>query len=222
MTLPILYSFRRCPYAMRARLAIFASEQQVELREVVLRDKPEHMIEISPKATVPVLYLLDGSVIEESFEIMEWALNLADPNQIDPERFRVKARVLVERCDVEFKPYLDRYKYPNKFDDMTREAAIAKAADFINDLDKMLENQQFLMGHSRGFSDIGIAPFIRQFAHVDRDWFLKQPWKNVIDWYLEFTNWDGFLRIMSKYPKWTPDSKITVFPEITQISVTAF
>ncbi|GHA56019.1 glutathione S-transferase [Amylibacter ulvae] len=187
----------------------------MELREVVLRDKPEHMIEISPKATVPVLLLDDGTVVDESFDIMEWALSLSDPMGIDPEIHMAAARALVARCDNEFKPYLDRYKYPNKFDDMSRDTAISKASLFLNDLNKILENQPFLFGNSRGFADIGIAPFVRQFAHVNREWFLDQPWKHVIDWYLEFTNWDGYLSIMQKFPKWTPDSEITVFPAIT-------
>jgi len=204
MTLPILYSFRRCPYAMRARLAIAWSGKQLELREIVLRDKAPEMLEASPKGTVPVLVLPDGQVIEESFDVMMWALGVDGSSEAE--------RDLVGRCDIEFKPWLDRYKYPNKFEDGDRDTAISKAGVFLDELDQMLAQSDFLFGDDRGFADIGIAPFVRQFAHVDRDWFLQSPWENVIRWYLEFTQWDGFTRIMAKHPKWVAGDGDTLFP----------
>lgn len=204
MSRPILYSFRRCPYAMRARLAIARANVQVELREVVLRDKPEHMIAMSPKATVPVLILPDGHIIDESFDVMDWA--------IGHEGASVDERGLVMACDAEFKPWLDRYKYPNKHEDYDRDETLKNAGAYLNKLEERLEKNTFLFGEERGFADIGIAPFVRQFAHVDRDWFLQSEWKNVIDWYSEFIEWDGFKLIMTKHPKWVDGDPVTLFP----------
>ena len=204
MTRPILYSFRRCPYAMRARLAIASVRRTVELREVVLRDKPDQMIEVSPKATVPVLILPDGQVIDESFDVMNWALG--------EQGSSVEERVLVLQCDAEFKPYLDQYKYPNKQEYYDRDQTLTNAGMYLNILEQRLENNDFLFGDERGFADIGIAPFVRQFAHVDRDWFSQSEWKNVIKWYSEFIDWDGFKSIMKKHPKWADGDPVTLFP----------
>ena len=204
MTLPILYSFRRCPYAMRGRLAIARAGVQVELREILLRDKAPQFLDISPKGTVPVLVLPNGQVIEESYDVMNWALGEggATPQE----------RELVQKCDTDFKPWLDRFKYPNKFEDTTREQAIANAGLYLDQLEKRLQNNAFLFGEIRGFADIGIAPFVRQFAHVDRDWFLGTKWKRVISWYQEFIEWNGFKDIMVKYQKWESGDDAIVFP----------
>jgi glutathione S-transferase len=204
MTRPILYSFRRCPYAMRARLAVAQSGAQVELREVILRDKPSAMLEVSPKGTVPVLILPDGQVIDESYDVMNWALGVGGATDAE--------RALVMQCDAEFKPFLDQYKYPNKQENYDRDKTLSDAGQYLNLLDECLENNDFLFGVERGFADIGIAPFVRQFAHVDRDWFLESEWKNVIKWYREFIEWDGFKSIMTKHPKWVDGDPITVFP----------
>lgn len=204
MTRPILYSFRRCPYAMRARLGIARSGIQVELREVVLRDKPEEMLEASPKGTVPVLVLPDGQVIDESFDIMIWALGA--------QNCPTDEQTLVRQCDTDFKPWLDRYKYPNKYEDYDRQTTLAEAGKYLKILEQRLENNDFLFGQTRSFADLGIAPFVRQFAHVDRDWFLDAKWPNVISWYSGFIEWDGFNSIMTKHPKWTAGDPTTLFP----------
>ena len=204
MSLPILYSFRRCPYAMRARLAVAQSGAQVELREVELRDKPEAMLEASPKGTVPVLILPDGQVIDESYDVMNWALGVDCATDAE--------RALVVQCDAEFKPFLDQYKYPNKQENYDRELTLANVGKYLSLLDERLENNDFLFCGERGFADIGIAPFVRQFAHVDRDWFLESEWNNVIKWYSEFIEWDGFKGIMKKHPQWVSGDAVTVFP----------
>jgi glutathione S-transferase len=204
MSLPVLYSFRRCPYAMRGRLAIAMAGREVELREVLLRDKPEQMLLVSPKGTVPVLILPDGQVIDESYDVMNWALGV--------DKSSAEERALVEQCDAEFKPWLDRYKYPNKYDDYGRDSTLKKAGKYLRLLEERLENNDFLFGDTRGFADIGIAPFVRQFAHVDRDWFLQSQWPNVIKWYSEFIEWDGFKAIMNKHPQWTNGDQVTLFP----------
>lgn len=210
MTRPILYSFRRCPYAMRGRLAIARAGIQVELREILLRDKAPEMLEASPKGTVPVLVLPNGAVIDESYDIMNWALGEGAAS--------AEERALVQSCDRDFKPWLDRFKYPNKYEGCSREAAISNAGLFLDTLESRLANNSFLFGHARGFADIGIAPFVRQFAHVDREWFLNSKWSYVIAWYQEFIEWDGFLAIMSKYPKWVQGDAVTLFPENKTVS----
>ena len=189
---------------MRARLAISSARRTVVLREVVLRDKPEAMIEVSPKATVPVLILPDGQVIDESYDVMNWALG--------DDGASAEERALVMQCDAEFKPYLDQYKYPNKQETYDRDQTLTNAGKYLSLLDERLEKNDFLFGDDRGFADIGIAPFVRQFAHVDRDWFLDSEWKNVIRWYREFIEWDGFKSIMTKHPQWVDGDPVTLFP----------
>ncbi len=202
--MPILYSFRRCPYAMRARLAISLSGIKVELREVVLREKPRRMLELSPKGTVPVLVCHDDQVIDESFDIMIWALG--------NDFFKIDECELVKHCDENFKPWLDRYKYPNKYNDNTQEFVLENAMNFLELLEKKLEKNIFLFGSNRGFADIGIAPFIRQFAHVDIEWFLSLKYPKLINWYKEFVDWHVFKSIMEKNPKWADNQPIVFFP----------
>ena len=202
--MPILYSFRRCPYAMRARLAISLSGIKVELREVVLREKPRQMLELSPKGTVPVLVCDDDQVIDESFDIMIWALG--------NDFFKIDECELVKHCDENFKPWLDRYKYPNKYNDNTQEFVLENAMNFLELLEKKLEKNIFLFGNNRGFADIGIAPFIRQFAHVDIEWFLSLKYPKLINWYKEFVDWHVFKSIMEKNPKWADNQPIVFFP----------
>ena len=171
---------------MRARLGIARAGLQVELREILLRDKAPEFLEASPKATVPVLVLPDGTVIEESLDIMDWALE-GIPNE---------ERALIQRCDAEFKPWLDRYKYSARYEDCDAEEALAKAKPFLEELDLRLADHPFLFGDARRIADIGIAPFIRQFAHVDVDWFKAQNWNYLIRWYQDFVDWDGFKSAM--------------------------
>ena len=216
--LPILYSFRRCPYAMRARLALFASGQHVMLREVVLRDKPSEMLKASPKGTVPVLVLADGSVIEESLDVMRWALEQDDPQgwrDFDPAILG-QMDALVSELDGPFKSALDRYKYPNRYEGIDRVAERELAAEFIVKLDTMLEGQQFLFGETFSFADGAILPFVRQFAHVDRDWFWEANWKNVIRWLEAFLHSERFASVMKKYPQWQSGEDAVEFGAIDQ------
>ena len=185
MSLPILYSFRRCPYAMRARMAIVRTGFQVEHREVVLRDRPTHMMEISPKGTVPVMLLTDGTVIEESLEIMEYV----QAWKLTPEE-----REWVNRNDNEFKFHLDRYKYPNRYDDVDHIEHREKASKFIQDLNQKIPN---------GNLSDAIFPFIRQFANHDRAWFDSQDWNNVHKWLDECLSSEEFKICMTKHEQWT-------------------
>ena len=202
--LPVLYSFRRCPYAMRARLGLKASQKSVELREVVLRDKPEEMILASPKATVPVLVLPDGTIIDESIDVMHWALSTGDPERLKDWSAEVldEMQALVEENDGLFKSALDRYKYPNRYNEFGRFEQRDAGAGFIWKLNELLGEKEYLFGERFSYADAAILPFVRQFAHVDRDWFWSMEWQNVIRWLDQFLESNRFKDIMQKYPQW--------------------
>lgn len=206
--LPILYSFRRCPYAMRARMAIAVSGVKVELREVVLRDKPTELIEASAKATVPVLVLPNGAVIDESMDIMRWALY-----QNDPENWLAADELnLLQQNDGPFKSALDRYKYPHRYglkDDASyRDVGLA----FLLQLEGKLEKQSFLTGEMRSLTDIAIFPFIRQFAATDQAWFDALPLPALHGWLGQLLTSDLFVRTMLRYPRWKAGDIPTIFP----------
>ncbi|MCC9623119.1 glutathione S-transferase [Thalassospira sp. MA62] len=202
--LPILYSFRRCPYAMRARMSLLAAEIDVELREVVLRDKPQSMIDVSPKATVPVLILPDGTVIDESLEIMVWALVENDPNQwLSPESGTLEDMLaLISQNDGPFKHHLDRYKYHNRFEDADPIEHRRDAEKILNRLDGRLAVGAYLFGSRPALADFAIAPFIRQFANTDRDAFDAMPFVHVQRWLDDFLKSSFFERAMTKYDQW--------------------
>ena len=212
--LPILYSFRRCPYAMRARLALLASGIQCELREVVLRNKPAEFLATSPKATVPVLVTTQGEVIEQSWDIMLWALHQHDPAHWLPSDANVFERgmQLLHRCDGEFKQQLDRYKYPQRHGLEDGTAARDEAMFFLANLESLLKQQRYLFNSSIGIFDAAILPFVRQFAHVDIDWFAAQPLPSVQAWLSAFEYSTDFKRAMTVYPAWADNSPTTVFP----------
>jgi glutathione S-transferase len=195
--LPILYSFRRCPYAMRARMAMLASGAAYIHREVLLRDKPAAMLAVSPKGTIPVLVLVDGSVIDESIDIMSWALAQYDPEQwlshIDAD--------LIEIFDGTFKYHLDRYKYANRLD-VDPLAHRAAGLAILAGLDERLSGQNYLGGATRGFSDIALFPFVRQFAAVDADWFATRGPVAVRQWLAALMASDLFQRAMVPMPLW--------------------
>lgn len=214
MELPILYSFRRCPYAMRARLALSASGQSVELREIVLRDKAPEMLEASPKGTVPVLVLTDGTVIEESIDIINWALSIDDLEGwlgFSETEMEVMRALIVE-ADGPFKDALDRYKYENRFDGVVAKEQRDIAVPFLQILDGLIGNQDFLFGNQFSLADGAILPFVRQFAHVDKDWFWSQDWSNLIRWLDAFLESERFSAIMEKYPKWQAGDEPVLFP----------
>jgi glutathione S-transferase len=207
MAQPVLYSFRRCPYAMRARLALLASGQPYELREVALSHKPPEMLAASPKGTVPVLVLPSGQVIDQSLEIMQWALELADPLQWLPQGALDTAQVseLVARCDGPFKVALDRYKYPNRYALPDGLQHRAQGAEFLQTLEAKLQPTLFLNDAHFGLADAAIAPFVRQFAHTDPQWFAAQPWGRLQSWLQTFEDSTLFAQAMVKLPQWAPD-----------------
>lgn len=205
---PILYSFRRCPYAMRARMAIAISGVQVELREVVLRDKPVELIEASAKATVPVLVLPDGKVIEESLDIMRWALN-----QNDPENWLARADAeLTAANDGPFKQALDRYKYPHRYDLPNGLEYRDEALVHLGRLNDQLVNAPFFAGDKRSLTDIAIFPFVRQFAATDQSWFDGLPLPALQPWLAGLLASDIFDSIMTRHPQWHAGDPPTLFP----------
>lgn len=208
---PVLYSFRRCPYAMRARLAIKYSGVQVELREIVLRNKPQAMLDISPKATVPVLQLPNGDVIDESWDIALWATALSDLAGLCGDNQQLEAAIaLVHSNDHEFKPQLDRYKYADRHPEHSAAYYRQQADGFLQSLDGLLAKNNYLLGDSISLADIGIFPFIRQFAHVDLDWFRGLPHLHLIKWYEQQIKSDVFVNIMKKYPVWSQNDTVIV------------
>ncbi|MDO9166075.1 MAG: glutathione S-transferase [Rhodoferax sp.] len=213
---PVLYSFRRCPYAMRARLALLASGQVCELREVVLAHKPAALLEASAKGTVPVLVLPDGQVVDQSLDIMLWALRRNDPPHGLPANSDAltDALQLVARCDGEFKFHLDRYKYPSRFGlndvAMPREGG----ASYLSDLNTRLTAHRHLLGELESLADVAIAPFVRQFAHTDATWFGSQLWPALQAWLAAFENSPIYEQVMKKYPPWEPGQPPVIFPEL--------
>ncbi len=212
--LPILYSFRRCPYAMRARMGLRAAGQLCELREVVLRDKPGEMVEASPKATVPILVLPGGEVVDESFDIMVWALKQNDPdNWLTPEEGTLADMIdLIEQCEAEFKPHLDRYKYTNRYEEADPGVHRSEAEKFLAVLESRLVKFPFLFGSRKALADFAIAPFIRQFANTDKAWFDASPYPRLQAWLEEFLSSESFLSVMTKYPQWQPGAEPVMFP----------
>ena len=210
-TLPCLYSFRRCPYAMRARLGLLFAEQQVELREVVLKNKPPQMLDISPKGTVPVLQLADGTVIEQSREIMLWVLEQNDPQNLLDKTVFNEANALIDQNDNEFKYWLDRYKYADRHLEMTQEEYRQQGEVFLQRLDALLSKNSYLLGANIGVADIGIMPFVRQFSHVDRKVFYDLPYPNLQRWLQDWLEHPLFLQAMTKFKPWEEGDELVVF-----------
>ena len=191
-----LYSFRRCPYAMRARMALRYGGVPVEIIEVSLKAKPAEMLAISPKGTVPVLDA-DGRVIDESLEIMRWALA-----QNDPQDWLLggDARIaeLIEANDQVFKGHLNRYKYAERYPEQPMEVYRAEGEMFLRRLEELLEGRDCLLTDHPSLADVALLPFVRQFAHVDREWFAQTPYVRLQAWLQRFLESELFTSIMKK------------------------
>ena len=209
--LPILYSFRRCPYAMRARMAIHISGQRCELREVLLRDKPPSMLEYSAKGTVPVLILQDGKVIDESLDVIDWALNLNDPDDWQRSKDKEKTKELIKINDGEFKYHLDRYKYSKRYDNEDPEFHRKKCLKFIESINNELNNSEYIFDDNISYADIVLLPFIRQFRIADIEWFDSLPYDNLKKWLSSFLDSSLLHSIMKKYDLWKEGDKSIVF-----------
>ena len=207
---PILYSFRRCPYAMRARLALQAASIVYELREVVLSNKPAQMIALSGKGTVPVLQLQSGAVIDESIDVMHWALGQSDPHAWLAADDTATKR-LIEQNDSSFKEDLDHYKYHVRHPEHPPEYYRGGAEHFLAKLERLLgaHGGCALLRDRVTLADIAVFPFVRQFAHVDRNWFDNSRYGLLQQWLRGFEQSHLFLSIMKKFPAWVNGDPVT-------------
>lgn len=205
---PVLYSYRRCPYAMRARMALRYAGIDAEIREIELRNKPQHMVQLSPKATVPVLLLESGEVLEESLDIMRWALQQRDADgwrlPDNPEK-RDAMEALILANDCEFKQALDRYKYPERYPEFPVDHYRQQGEMFLQMLEDRLQVSDCLFGDALSLADIAIFPFIRQFAGVDSAWFNGAPYPRLRSWLEARVQSTLFTYVMQKNPVWIAD-----------------
>ncbi|MBW8309232.1 MAG: glutathione S-transferase [Candidatus Paracaedibacteraceae bacterium] len=190
--LPILYSFRRCPYAMRARFALYTAQVSHEHREIKLKDKPQAMLSVSPKGTVPVLLLSDGRVLEQSLDIMRWALNL--------KGLHSEFELLIQENDTTFKRSLDRYKYPGRYDEEGSINYRKECENFLLKVESYLQLRED--DDALTFLDMALFPFIRQFSMVEPEWFDGQPYPHLKLWLQRISSSPLFERIMQKYGVW--------------------
>jgi glutathione S-transferase len=226
MTLPVLYSLRNCPYAMRARIAIYKSKQIVELRDVVLNDKPPEMIAASAKATVPILVLASSKVIDESLDVILWALRESDPSNLlrtetlndglspnvnEPSTKLNDIMHLVYQYDHEFKPNLEAYKCAKRYHESNLQVCREACEVYIQNLELRLSKHEYLIDENESMADIALLPFLRQFAKVERQWYLQSPYPNVKRWLNRYLQSAMFNKVMTKYPLWSVDQKVIKF-----------
>ena len=204
METPVLYSFRRCPYCMRAHMALKYSGIKTELREVDLNDYPPQALKISAKATVPVLLLPDGTVIDESWDILKWSLAQNDPDNWSGENgeHELDAEILIETNDFSFKEDLDHYKYADRYPEHSEEYYRQACEVFIKELEEMLSENRFLLADQISLADIGVFPFIRQFSQVDKEWFDAAPYPNVRRWLNQLIDMELFQQVFQKHEIW--------------------
>ena len=202
MSSNILYSYRRCPYAMRARMALAYSGLVVEIREISLREKPTSLLAISLKGTVPVLQS-DDLVIEQSYDIMKWALKQSDPDQWLSAQTEPTIDQWVEKNDGPFKKLLDQYKYPDRYPDISLEETLSQARSlFLGPINEQLKTSPYLLGSRISLADIAIFPFVRQFAMVDQEWIDQSDLHFLKQWLNERLESSLFVGVMQKYPTW--------------------
>jgi glutathione S-transferase len=213
-TLPVLYSLRNCPYAMRARIAIFKAQQIVILRDIVLSNKPKEMITASSKATVPVLVLANGTVVEESLAIMLWALNETDPDDLLQSQNEHELSVmlnLIKSFDHDFKVCLEQYKCAKRYRESNIIECRVECEQFIQTLESRLNRHSFLISNTESLADIALLPFIRQFARIERQWYLQSPYPKVRQWLNNYLQSPMFTKVMAKYPLWLDDHEVVLF-----------
>ncbi|HHS99808.1 MAG TPA: glutathione S-transferase [Thiomicrospira sp.] len=203
---PVLYSYRRCPYAMRARMGIYLSGLQVEQREIVFWDKPEPMLKASPKGTVPVLILADGQVIDESRDILFWTMNQTEQacSELIPQDSELKLQMAqwIDRNDEEFKVWLDKYKYADRFPENSQTYYRQQGELFLAEIEQVLSKQAFIVGDGLTVTDIALFPFIRQFVNVDKSWFEQANYPNLKQWLNIHLESDYFKAVMKNRPVW--------------------
>ena len=217
-SLAILYSLRNCPYAMRARVAIYYAKQKVALRDLVLSNKPDEMLAVSPKGTVPVLVteLETGQtvVIDESLEVMLWALNESDPYNLlhnETPHLLSEMLLLISQFDHEFKTCFDKYQCAKRYHEDSLESDRKACEKYIADLEQRLQNNEFLMSDKASLADIALLPFIRKFSKVERQWYLKSPYPKLRAWLNNYLQSRMFSKVMTQYPLWVEKRELVVF-----------
>ena len=209
--IPILYSLQNCPYAMRARLALLLSKQPIIIRAITLKNKPQAMLDASPKGTVPVLILPDGTVIEESIDIMLWALAQNDPNNLlHPDQPDIQQGIiqLVQRTDDEFKHPLEQYRAAKRYHRDTEIQWRTQCEVFIAELEQRLTENGFFVGNTASLADYSLIPFMRQFGRVDRKWFALAPYPKVKTWLASQLQRRLYAAMMTKHPLWQEQAPI--------------
>ena len=201
---PILYSYRRCPYAMRARMALRYAKIDVEIREIALREKPLHMLAVSPKGTVPVLVLVSGKVLEQSLDIMDWALAQSDVDEwiVQNQEVQKLTADLIATNDGAFKQALDKYKYAIRFPENPPDVYRVQGEAFLQRLESLLQQNAYLCCNTVSKADVAIFPFVRQFSMVDEVWFETANYPALKTWLNGFLNSQFFIDVMQKYPVW--------------------
>ena len=191
---------------MRARMALAASGQVCELRDILLRERPEQLYAASPKGTVPVLVLGDGRVIDESLEVMLWTLERSDPEGwiAGLESQREEMLGLIDTCDGDFKRNLDGYKYASRGDASKEGEHRSRGVEFLMQLEQKLKANPYLLGAQPSLPDVAIFPFVRQFAFADKAWFDGMPWPHLHAWLGSWITSPRFLAVMKKGPIWSP------------------
>ena len=217
-SLPVLYSLRNCPYAMRARVAIYYAKQKVALRDLVLSNKPDEMLAVSPKGTVPVLVteLETGQtiVIDESLEVMLWALNESDPYNLlhnETPHLLSEMLLLISQFDHEFKTCFDKYQCAKRYHEDSLESDRKACEKYIADLEQRLQNNEFLISDKTSLADIALLPFIRKFSKVERQWYLQSPYPKLRAWLNNYLQSRMFSKVMTQYPLWLDNGELTIF-----------
>lgn len=214
--LPILYSLQNCPYAMRARLAILMAQQRVQIRAITMKDKPEDMLQASPKGTVPVLIIDENHVVDESLDVMLWALNNSDPENLfyshEPKALPEMLKIITEN-DKEFKPNLEKYKRAKRFHGEDLEACRLACEPFVQALEQRLSQHEFLMGDTTSLLDYALLPFIRQFSRVNKPVFAQAQYTNLRRWLSYHLQSRLFSRAMFKYPLWLENHEKCILGE---------
>jgi len=205
MKLPVLYTFRRCPYAMRARISMYYSKISYEHREILLKERPKKLYQLSPKGTVPVLNLPDGKVIDESLDIMKWSVSVNDPDSWYVNNIDYQLEI-ISINDKEFKKWLDRYKYHDRYPEYSVEYYRGKCEKILDNFEKILDSEKFLFSNNISLSDIALLPFVRQFSNVDIIWF-RNRFINLSGWMDELIGMEIFQAMMKKFEIWNPFEK---------------
>ncbi len=216
MALPVLYSLQNCPYAMRARLALLLAGQSVQIRAITMKDKPAEMLQASPKGTVPVLVVEEDQVVDESLDVMLWALNRNDPENLlykHDEKALAEMLKVIEQNDTEFKPNLEKYKRAKRFHGDDEEDCRLECEFFIQGLEQRLSEHEFMMGSTPSLLDYALLPFIRQFSRVNKAVFAHERYSNLHRWLRFHLQSRLFSKAMFKYPLWLDKHEVCLLGE---------